>query len=149
MAEHRRQISRGLRLLQGEAAAEGSKGKREGEGGRGVGVPKVPRPVSSPQASGPATRLQQGRRLVGAPARYGRQSMGLRGPAGTPHLDGGHADLDATERMPAEGAQSVLSSREPGVHQATEQQQTAGAAAVLQETQSEHECLERSVQVVV
>jgi hypothetical protein len=75
--------------------------------------------------------------------------MGLRGPAGTPHLDGGHADLDTTERMPAKSAQSVLPSRESGVHQAKEQQQTAHAAAVLQETQSEYECLERFVQVII
>lgn len=69
--------------------------------------------------------------------------MGLRGPAGTPHLDGGYADLDTTERMPAKGAQSVLPSGESGVYQAKKQQQAAdAAAAVLQETQSEHECLE-------
>lgn len=74
--------------------------------------------------------------------------MGLRGIAGTPHLDGGHADLNTTEHVAAEGAQGVLPSGESGVHQAEEQQQTADAAAVLQETQPEHERLERPVQVV-
>lgn len=67
--------------------------------------------------------------------------MGLRGPTGAPYLDGCHADLDAAD-IPAEGAESVLSSGESGVHQTKEQQQTADAAAVLQETQSEHERLE-------
>lgn len=140
MARRRRgrQVSRSL---QGEAADDG-----EEEEGEQVGVPSAPRPVSSPQASGPAPWLQHC--LVGAPARYGRQSMGLRGLAGTTHLDGGHADLDATERIATEDAPGVFPSRESGVHQAEEQQQTAGAAAVLQETQPEHERLERPVQVV-
>lgn len=74
--------------------------------------------------------------------------MGLRGLTGAPHLDSGYADLDAAECVPAEGAQGIFSSRESGVHQAKEQQQTADAAAVLQETQPEHERLERSVQIV-
>ncbi|KMQ89881.1 hypothetical protein RF55_10426 [Lasius niger] len=75
--------------------------------------------------------------------------MGLRGLTGAPHLDSGYADLDATERLSAEGAQGLFSSRESGVHQAKEQQQTADAAAVLQETQPEHERLERPVQVIL
>lgn len=113
---HRRSSSYVPRLLQSEAA--GSKETGEGERER-VGVSQAPRPVSSPQASGPTSRLELC--LVGAPARYGRQSMGLRGPTGAPHLDGGYADLDAAD-VPAEGAESVFSSGESGVHQTEEQQ---------------------------
>jgi len=109
VAEYRRQNSQAPRSREGEAA-----GNKEGKQRERVGVLQVPRPVSQAEASGsaPWTRC----RLVGALARYGRQSMGLRGPAGAPHVDSGHADLDATECVPAKSAQGVLSSGESGVH---------------------------------
>jgi len=109
VVEHRQQNSQDPRPRQGEAADN-----KEGKQRERVGVLQAPRPVSQAEASGSAPWAQ--RRLVGALARYGRQSMGLRGLAGAPYLNSGHADLDATECVPAKSAQSIFSSGESGVH---------------------------------
>lgn len=69
--------------------------------------------------------------------------MGLRGTAGTPHLDGRHADIHAAE-CTAENAfaEGLFPGREFGLDQETEQLQVTRAPDLVQETKQEHERME-------
>lgn len=73
--------------------------------------------------------------------------MGLRGTAGTRHVDGGHAELDAAE-CTAEGAESVFPRGEFGAEEA-EQLEATRAAILVQEAKQKHERLGRFVQILV
>lgn len=74
--------------------------------------------------------------------------MGLRGTAGTSHLDGGHAVIDTAEcTAEVPSAEGLLPDREPPVHQEAKQLQTARAPVILQKAQQKYERLERPVEV--
>lgn len=74
--------------------------------------------------------------------------MGLRGTAGTHHLDGGHTELNAPE-CTAEGAESVFPRGEFGPREEAEQLEATRAAILVQEAKQKYERLGRLVQVLV
>lgn len=73
--------------------------------------------------------------------------MGLRGIAGTRHIDGGHAELNAAQ-CTAEGAESVFPRGEFALEEA-EQLEAARAAILVQEAKQKYERLGRLVQILV